>query len=87
MAFHITFNKQQNLNIMKRLTYLMLVLFISAMSFSTITSCKEQKKDPGEKIEEAVDDIGDGLEEAGDDVKDAAEEVGEEIEETVDNNN
>ncbi|MDY7394986.1 hypothetical protein UMM65_07015 [Aureibaculum sp. 2210JD6-5] len=55
---------------MKRISYLFLVLFISAMSFGTATSCKEKKEDPGEKIEEAAEEVGDEIEDAADEVED-----------------
>lgn len=61
---------------MKRIIYLILVLFISTISFGALTSCKEQKEDPGEKIEEATEEV-------GDEVKDAVDEVEDEIDDNT----
>ncbi len=59
---------------MKRIPVLLALLFtLSVVSFS----CRE-KKDTGDKIEEAVEEVGDELE-------DGAEEIEEEIEDAIDN--
>ncbi|MFS4446538.1 hypothetical protein [Maribacter sp. 2307UL18-2] len=63
---------------MKRLLYILLFAFISTTALS-LTSCREDKKDAGDKIEEAVDDTGDAIEEG-------AEEVEDEIDDATDDN-
>ncbi|HZJ18860.1 MAG TPA: hypothetical protein VFD35_00720 [Pricia sp.] len=63
---------------MKRLLYILLFAFISTTALS-LTGCREDKKDAGDKIEDAVDD-------AGDEIEDAADDVGDEIEDATDDN-
>ncbi|TRZ45757.1 hypothetical protein [Robertkochia solimangrovi] len=57
--------------------FVMLALVCSLGVFTT--SCRENKKTAGEKIEEAVDDTGDAIEEG-------AEEVEDEIDDMTDDN-
>ncbi|MBU2938591.1 hypothetical protein KO494_03465 [Lacinutrix sp. C3R15] len=65
---------------MKKLIIALVLIF----SISTVfTSCREEKKTPGEKIEEAVDNTGDAIEDAADDVGDEIEDVTDEIEDEV----
>lgn len=66
---------------MKILRTLLVLVFISSFSFATLTSCKEEKKDPQEQLEETADEVGDDLEEAADEVGDKIEETGEDIKE------
>lgn len=61
----------------KTITHLLFTLLFM-VSFSTFTSCREEKS-TGEKIEE-------GLEEAGDDIEEGVEEVGDEIDDATDDN-
>jgi len=50
---------------MKKIVYALVFMF----SISTVfTSCREEKKTPGEHIESAVDDAGDAIEDAGDEL-------------------
>ncbi|WP_452220819.1 hypothetical protein [Lacinutrix salivirga] len=69
---------------MKKLVYISMLLFSMAVVF---TSCREEKKTPEEKIEEAIDEVGEDLENASDDVKDAIEDVEDEIEEVKEETN
>ena len=64
---------------MKRVVYIFLIAFMTSMSLSTFTGCREDKKDAGDKIEDAIDDAGDKSEEG-------AEEVEEEIDDATDDN-
>ncbi|MDO6596733.1 hypothetical protein Q4512_07385 [Oceanihabitans sp. 2_MG-2023] len=65
---------------MKKLIIALVLMF----SISTVfTSCREEKKTPGEKIEEAVEDTGDAIEDAADDVEDKMEDVKDEIDDKV----
>ena len=61
---------------MKKAAKLFLLLFTSALIFST-TSCRE--KTTGEKIE-------DGIEEVGEEIEEGAEEVKDEIDDATDDN-
>lgn len=63
---------------MKRAIYLFLIAFITTMSLSTLSSCREDKT-AGEKIEDAVEDTGDEIEEG-------VEEVEDEIDDATDDN-
>ena len=56
----------------------MLFVLMTA-SVSTLTSCRDEPKDTGDKIEDAIDDTGDAIEEG-------AEDVGDGIEDAVDDN-
>ena len=57
---------------MKKLIFALVLMF----SLSTVfTGCREEKKTPGEKIEEAVEDTGDAIEDAADDVNDEIEDA------------
>ncbi|MFD2541523.1 hypothetical protein ACFSSB_04265 [Lacinutrix gracilariae] len=65
---------------MKKIIIALVLMF----SISTVfTSCREEKKTTGEKIEEAVDNTGDAIEDAADDVGDEVEDVKDEIEDQV----
>lgn len=64
---------------MKRAVYIFILAFITSLSLSTVTGCREDKKNAGEKIEEAVDDAGDKIEEG-------VEEVEDEIGDATDDN-
>ena len=64
---------------MKRTIYMALILFVSATSFSGLMGCREDKKDAGDKIEDAFDDADDKIEEG-------AEEIEDEIEDATDDN-
>ncbi|MBT9187543.1 MULTISPECIES: hypothetical protein [Zobellia] len=59
---------------MKRTLYVMLFVLMTA-SFTTLTSCREQNKDTGDKIEDAIDDTGDAIEEGAEDVEDGIEDA------------
>ncbi|MFD2823559.1 membrane lipoprotein lipid attachment site-containing protein [Lacinutrix iliipiscaria] len=57
---------------MKKIIFALVLLF----SLSTVfIGCREEKKTPGEKIEEAVEDTGEAIEDAADDVGDELEDV------------
>lgn len=60
---------------MKRILYILMMVFITATSFSTLAGCREQKKDSEDKIEEAVDDTGDAIEEGAEEVEDAVDDA------------
>ncbi|WP_055444782.1 hypothetical protein [Lacinutrix himadriensis] len=65
---------------MKKIIIVLVLMF----SISTVfTSCREEKKTPTEKIEEAVENTGDAIEDAADAVEDEMEDVKEEIEDKV----
>ncbi|CAM3574480.1 hypothetical protein ZORO111903_00730 [Zobellia roscoffensis] len=59
---------------MKRIIYLMSIFLMTA-SLSTLTSCREENKDAGDKIEDAIDDTGDAIEEGAEDVEDGIEDA------------
>ncbi|APQ18166.1 hypothetical protein [Maribacter hydrothermalis] len=59
---------------MKRTLYILLFAFFTVTSFSTLTSCREEKS-TGEKIEDAVDDTGDAIEEGAEEVEDAVDDA------------
>jgi|TARA_R110002051_G_scaffold56554_1_gene105214 predicted small secreted protein len=59
---------------MKRTLYILLFAFFTATSFSTLTSCREEKS-TGEKIEDAIDDTGDAIEEGAEEVEDAVDDA------------
>ncbi len=60
---------------MKKLTYILLFLFVSTIS---LNSCRDTKS--------TEDKMEDGMEEVGDDIEEGAEEVGDEVEDAVDDN-
>lgn len=57
---------------MKKTILSLVLLACFAINF---TSCKPEKEDTGDKIEEAVDDAGDAVEEAADDAGDAIDDA------------
>ena len=59
---------------MKRLLFILLFA-LSTGSTLVLTSCREDRKDAGDKIEEAAEDTGDAIEEGAEDVEDAAEDA------------
>ncbi|CAZ95143.1 hypothetical protein Q4603_17600 [Zobellia galactanivorans] len=59
---------------MKRTLYIMLMIIMTT-SFTTLTSCREEHKDTGDKIEDAIDDTGDAIEEGAEDVEDGIEDA------------
>ena len=64
---------------MKRVAYIFLFALMTSMSLSTFTSCREDKKDAGDQIEDAVDD-------AGDEIEEGVEEIEDEIDDATDDN-
>ncbi len=79
------------MRILKRSIYLFLLAVVSAISLSTFSSCREdKKKTPGEKVEEGLDKAGDKIEDAADDagdkIEDAADDAGDKIEDATDKN-
>ncbi|MCG2462477.1 hypothetical protein K8352_17075 [Flavobacteriaceae bacterium F89] len=73
---------------MKKTIYLFLIAIITTVSLTTFSSCREDKKTPGEKIESGLKEAGDGVkdaaDEAGDKIEDAAEDAGDKIEDATD---
>lgn len=72
-----------------RKIFLMLAMLFALTAIPTmLTSCRDQKKTAGEKIEAAADDAGDAVEEATDDagdaVEDAADDVGDAVKDATD---
>ncbi len=61
---------------MKRVMYLLMLMFVTSTSLISLNSCRETKS-TGEQVEDAVDD-------AGDEIEEGAEEVGDEIEDATD---
>lgn len=74
---------------MKKAIYIFLISIMTVTSFSTFSSCREDKKTPGEKIESGLDEAGEGVkdaaDEAGDKIENAADKVGDKIEDATDN--
>ncbi len=64
---------------MKRIIYLILLAIITTLSLTTLTSCRDDKKKPLEKVEDTIDDAGDKIEEG-------AEEIEDEIDDATDDN-
>lgn len=59
----------------KSILYVLLLAFF-AVNF---TSCKPEKKDTGDKIEETMEDAGDAVEDAADDAGDAVEDAADRV--------
>lgn len=59
---------------MKRILFILLFA-LSIGPTMVLTGCREEKKDAGDQIEEAVDDTGDAIEEGAEEVEDAAEDA------------
>ncbi len=76
---------------MKKVIYLILITVLTTVSLTTFSSCREDKKTPGEKIESGLKEAGDGVkdaaEKAGDKIEDAADDAGDEIDKAADNVN
>ena len=74
---------------MKKAVYIFLISIMTVASLSTFSSCREDKKTPGEKIESGLDEAGEGVkdaaDEAGDKIENAADKVGDKVEDATDN--
>lgn len=66
----------------KTFTYIALIMLFT-VSYSTLTSCKENKS-AKEKVEEFGEDIEEGAEDIGDDIEEGVEEIEDEIDDATD---